>query len=91
MDRDYSARKLMNSRGMVFSQHVFRWLHSDYLSTLWEYFHDNWTLFWDSDIARELTKPHVLKLFGLAAVLGALFPIAIMILWRLLKRNDGSK
>lgn len=69
-------------------EYLRRWIVSgcDYLGWIWDTIVDNWLLFWNSDIAKELTKPHVLKLFGLSAALGLILPIAIMMGWRFLTR-----
>jgi hypothetical protein len=68
-----------------------QWLSSDYLATLWDSAHDNWLQFWNSNLGRELTKPHVLKLFGLSALLGAIAPVVIMIVWRVISARKNKK
>jgi len=74
-------------------EYVRQWVSAsnDYLVWIWNTLVDNWLLFWNSDLFKELTKPHVLKLFGLSAALGILLPIIIMLGWRFLTRRNSQK
>lgn len=76
-------------RGLDYIRH---WLvDSQYLSTIWDTIEHNWQLFWNSELLKQLTKPDILRLFGISAFLGIIVPLLTMIGWRMFSRRGVEK
>lgn len=73
------------TRGWDYIRH---WLFdNEFMITIWDTCDHNWQLLWNSQFIKEVSKPEILRLFGISALLGIFIPPLMLITWRIFNRK----